>query len=157
MRAVWLVAAMLLLAACEADSAGSTVSPPPIQPASSAPATLTRVTSPPPMSTPPAPPTLSGTRSLYEFHAGATVLLHVGESVRVALGADYVVPLVEGDAVTRAAAEGGYPTGRDVEATFTAVVLGRAELVSQTDYGCRHVEPKCLRPQWIWQVHVVVA
>jgi hypothetical protein len=109
------------------------------------------------MPTPSPPPTLTGPRSLYGLHAGATVVLHADESVRVALGADYVVPQVEGNAVTLTTATGGFPTGLDVEATFTAVRPGRADLEGGTDYTCRHVQPQCMRPQMTWQIHIVVS
>lgn len=159
MKVFWGMAAvgLLSLTVCSGVPRAQTASPQPIQPATSAPATLTRVTSPAPMATPSPPPTLVGSRSLYEFHAGATVVLHTGESVRVALGADYVVPRAHGTALSLTSATGGFPTGLDVEATFTAVRPGRAELEGGTDYACRHVQPQCARPQMTWQIHIVVS
>jgi hypothetical protein len=76
--------------------------------------------------------------------------------VLVVLPADYVVPHAEGDAVTRTAPAGGYPSGREVEATFTASRPGRVELVSMTDYPCLHSTPRCALPQQIWRVQLAI-
>lgn len=80
----------------------------------------------------------------------------MGESVRVILPAEFVVPRAEGDAVTRTVAAGGYPSGTEATATFIASRLGRAELVTMTDYACLHSTPRCALPQQIWRVQLVI-
>jgi hypothetical protein len=87
---------------------------------------------------------------------GATVRLHAGDSVRVVLPADFVVPHGDRETVVRTAAAGGFPSGRQAEATFSAVRPGRAELTSMTDYPCLHSMPRCALPQQIWRVRVVI-
>ena len=72
------------------------------------------------------------------------------------LPAEFVVPHAQGDAVTRTAAMGGYPSGREAEATFTAKRPGRVELESMTDYPCLHSMPTCALPQQIWSVQLAI-
>jgi hypothetical protein len=107
--------------------------------------------------TPTPTPTVTGARTLTEADAGTTIVLKVGESVEVSLGAEYTPPSSDGPAVMRTSTSGGYPTGRPVRATFRAVQRGNADISSSTDYACLHVTPSCALPQQLWSVHVTVA
>jgi hypothetical protein len=124
----------------------ASVAPKPVTP------TVGTATTPPPL-----PPTYSGARTLTASDSGATVRLSVGESVRVSLPAEYDPPAATGEALTRTATAGGYPTRRPVDATFTAVRLGRVDVTSATDYPCLYATPRCLIAQRLWRVHVIVA
>jgi hypothetical protein len=139
-----------------ADRTSSSARPPASGTASATPksvtATLGTSTTPPPP-----PPTYIGARRLTASDTGATIQLSVGESVSVSLPADYDPPAAAGDALTRKATAGGYPTGEPVDATFTAVHAGRVDITSATDYPCLHTTPKCQIAQSLWRVHVIVA
>ena len=56
----------------------------------------------------------------------------------------------------RTSASGGYPTGQQVHATFTAGSGGTADLSSYTDYACLHTTPRCAIAQQEWIVHIIV-
>jgi hypothetical protein len=114
--------------------------------------TLGTSTTPPPL-----PPTYSGAHTLTASDSDATVQLPVGQSVTVSLPAEYDPPAATGDALTRTATAGGYPTRRPVDATFTAVRAGRADITTATDYPCLHATPRCQIAQSLWRVHVIVA
>ncbi|NUR99110.1 MAG: hypothetical protein HOV67_28110 [Kribbellaceae bacterium] len=102
------------------------------------------------------PPTLTGPHTLKKDDTGATLKLSVGESATVSLPAEYDPPRATGSALTKGAATGGFPTGRPVEASFTAARPGRAELMSATDYACLHATPRCGTAQQLWRIHVLV-
>jgi hypothetical protein len=150
--------ASLPLTACGAGSPAADGTSPPTRPAGTASATPKHVTTPAASTTAPSPPpTLTGPHTLTKDHTGATLTLSVGESVKVSLEAEYDVPRATGNALTRTAASGGFPTGQPVDATFTALRPGRAELMTATDYPCLHTTPKCGVAQQLWRIHVVVA
>jgi hypothetical protein len=89
--------------------------------------------------------------------SGSTVVLRVGEYLRVELDAAYRQPTSSRRGVMkRTSATGGYPTGRRMVAVFRAVAVGRADVTSSTDYACLHTTPSCALPQQLWIVHVVV-
>lgn len=155
-KQAWCLVAVLPLTACGTGSAAGSSSPGPTQPAGSASATVIRTATPGPIPTTAPPPTATGPRTLSEHDTGTSVVLRTGESVRVMLPAEFVVPHAQGDAVTRTAAVGGYPSGREAEATFTASRPGRAELLSMTDYPCLHSTPRCALPQQIWSVQLAI-
>jgi hypothetical protein len=64
---------------------------------------------------------------------------------------------MDGAALRRASASGGYPRRGPALATFTAVTPGRVKLHSITDAACLHSRPACMLAQRTWQVTVVVA
>lgn len=91
---------------------------------------------------------------------GAVVYLHIGQRLHVVLdghGEQWVVPSSAGAALRRAAASGGYPTGKPADAVFLAVRAGIASITSMTDYACLHAQPPCSIPQRAWAVRVVVS
>ncbi|MEU1754171.1 cellulose binding domain-containing protein [Micromonospora matsumotoense] len=85
-----------------------------------------------------------------------TITLFVGQTLGVALAADYLPPTVGGSALTPLSTSGGYPSGQPLVATLRAVSPGTAELTSQTDHACRHATPPCALPTVLWAVHVAV-
>jgi hypothetical protein len=159
-RAV-VVAVLCLAAACGRGSLAGP-GPTPSSPVASAPA-ATLTATPEGTTTPAVEPTLSpgptltGGRTLTETDAGKTVVLAVGQSVDVSLGAEYRPPASSSDAVTRTASTGGYPSGRPVRATFRADKAGKADVSSYTDYACLHSVPSCALPQQLWVVHITVS
>jgi hypothetical protein len=156
--ALCLTASLPLAACAAARSPAADGTSPPTPPGGTASATPKHVTTPAASTTPPTPPsTLTGPHTLTKDHTGATLTLSVGEAVKVSLEAEYQVPRATGNALTRTAAFGGFPTGRPVEATFTAIRPGNAELITATDYPCLHATPKCGVAQQLWRIHVVVA
>jgi len=90
---------------------------------------------------------------------GKTVLLAVGQQVTVVLATPprmWDQPAARGGAVTRVSASGGYPTATPARAVFRAVAPGTAQLTSAADMRCEHQIPRCLPPDEIWTVWVVV-
>ncbi|MEV6798281.1 cellulose binding domain-containing protein [Micromonospora rifamycinica] len=85
-----------------------------------------------------------------------TVTLLVGQTLGVALAADYLPPTVTGGALSPLSASGGYPTGQPLVATFRAVTPGTADLTTRTDHACRYATPPCALPTVLWTVHVSV-
>jgi hypothetical protein len=104
----------------------------------------------------PRPTKPSGAVPVTEDSAGQTIRLRVGQALDVELPANHVPPASSGTVLRRASADGGYPTGAPVRARFEAVRAGAADLTSGTDYACLHAEPRCMLPQQLWTVHVVV-
>lgn len=106
------------------------------------------------------PLTVTGPDALTAADNGATVRLHPGQRVTVALAArglfSWHVPAAAGAAVTRISASGGYPGTRAVGAAFLAVRFGRATLTATDDTACLHARPACLPRQQAWQVTVIV-
>ena len=102
-------------------------------------------------------PTYSGSRTLVESDSGATIDLKVGEIVKVSLPSEYNTPRAQSDVMTRVSSSGGYPSGKQLEATFRAERAGRTDISSTTDYACLHAQPMCMVPQREWIVHVVVS
>jgi hypothetical protein len=91
---------------------------------------------------------------------GATVPLHPGQRVSVALAArglfSWHIPAATGAAVMKISASGGYPGTRPARAAFLAARLGRASLSAIDDTACLHAHPACLPSQQVWQVTVIV-
>lgn len=85
-----------------------------------------------------------------------TVTLFVGQTLGVALGPDFVTPVVSGPALARAATSGGYPTGQPLAASYRAVAAGSVDITSRTDYACLHASPPCALPTTLWTLHVNV-
>lgn len=155
-------AATLLLAACGGGSSTAGLTPPSPAPSASA-ATVSAIPKKPARPTPSAPatrpspaPAYTGARQLTKSGSGATVQLSIGETVRVSLPAEYDPPTATGNALARSAASGGYPTRRPVNAAFTAVRGGRADITTATDYPCLHATPSCGIAQSLWVAHVIV-
>jgi len=161
-RAV-LIATLVCVAACgspttpssQSSGTGSSLE---VTPAATVTVSPAQTMTPPGSTQTPTPtPTLTGARTLTEADAGTTIVLKVGESVEVSLGAEYTPPSSDGHAVERTSSSGGYPTGRPLRATFRAVQRGNADISSSTDYACLHATPSCALPQQLWSVHVTVA
>ena len=88
-------------------------------------------------------------------------MLPLGHEVTVALGPPAMImswdqPVAQGTAVALVSASGGYPASLPARAVFRAVRAGTARLTSVTDAKCLHLEPRCLPPQRIWEVTVIV-
>jgi hypothetical protein len=89
--------------------------------------------------------------------AGSTIELKVDESLRVELDSDYAPPTARPAGIlSRTSVDGGYPTGRPMVAVFRATAPGTADIGSTTDYACLHATPRCMLPQQLWSVRVVV-
>lgn len=149
-------ATLLALACCSTPTAGQPAEQSSAAGGALATASGGTLVTPSLVTTPSPTPTYVGSRTLTESDFQATVVLSVGQSVEVRLPADYDPPTSSRSAVARALSRGGYPTGQPVQATFRAEHAGRADLTSETDYGCLHTTPRCELPQRIWIVHVVV-
>lgn len=85
-----------------------------------------------------------------------TVTLLVGQTLGVALGPDFVTPMVSGPALARLSTSGGYPTGQPLAASYRAVAAGSVDITSHTDYACLHTSPPCALPTTLWTLHVNV-
>jgi hypothetical protein len=92
--------------------------------------------------------------------SGRTVRLPAGRTLAVVLsrqGAFSWHPaLVDGAALARVSAGGGYPGQQPARATFRAVSRGRAVLRALDDTGCLRAQPSCGVAQCLWQVTVIV-
>jgi hypothetical protein len=100
---------------------------------------------------------------LTEADSGATIVLRAGDQVTVVLGPPGLAmpwdpPVAQGGAVALVTASGGYPSSAPARAVFRAVRPGTARLMSATDAKCLHLPAatRCLPPQQIWEVTVVV-
>jgi hypothetical protein len=108
-------------------------------------------------STPSPKPSKSLVRVVGTDDAGSTVEVKVDESLRVELSSDYGPPTARpAGIVERTSVDGGYPTGRPMVAVFRATAPGTADIESTTDYACLHATPRCMLPQQLWSIHVVV-
>ena len=90
---------------------------------------------------------------------GKTFLLTVGQEITVVLAASPMAwdqPTARGSALTSVSASGGYPGTTPARAVFRAVSPGTAQVTSATDMQCLHATPRCLPPQQIWSITVVV-
>jgi hypothetical protein len=112
--------------------------------------------------TSPGPP-VTGRTLLTEADSEITIVLPAGHEVTVVLGPPGAAmpwdqPVAQGGAVARVSASGGYPSSLAARAVFTAVRPGTARLTSVTDAKCLHLPAatRCLPPQRIWEVTVVV-
>ncbi|SCE71904.1 Cellulose binding domain-containing protein [Micromonospora matsumotoense] len=85
-----------------------------------------------------------------------TVTLFVGQTLGVALAADYLPVTATGGALTPVSTSGGYPTGQPLLATLRAVTPGTAELTTRTDHACLHATPPCALPTVLWTVRITV-
>jgi len=85
-----------------------------------------------------------------------TVTLLVGQTLGVALGPDFVTPMISGPALARLSTSGGYPTGQPLAASYRAVAAGSVDVTSHTDYACLHTPPHCALPTTLWTLHVNV-
>ena len=97
-----------------------------------------------------------GAGAFGEKDAESTVAVNVGDTMNVALPANYRQPTSSSGAVSRIATSGGFPSSAPATATFKATRSGRADLVTVTDAACFHTEPACKMPQRSWVLHVVV-
>lgn len=94
--------------------------------------------------------------TLTEASNGTTVTVAVGQSVAVALPANYDPITATGTALRLVSSSGGFPTGQPLAATYLAVAAGTADLRTRTDFACLHSVPRCAVPQRQWLVHVIV-
>jgi hypothetical protein len=149
--------------ACGTQAAGQPAGPPAAT-ATASPA-RTATTSPQPAGTaswrsPSPPPTLTGPGTLTNSDNGATVRLHAGQQVAVALAStglfSWHVPAAVGAAVTRVSASGGYPGQQPARAAFLAVRPGNATLTAIDDTACLHAQPACEPAQQEWRVTIIV-
>jgi hypothetical protein len=149
--------------ACGTQAAGQPAGPPAAT-ATASPA-RTATASPQPAGTaswrsPSPPPTLTGPGTLTNSDNGATVRLHAGQQVAVALAStglfSWHVPAAVGAAVTRVSASGGYPGQQPARAAFLAVRPGNATLTAIDDTACLHAQPPCEPAQQEWRVTIIV-
>jgi hypothetical protein len=81
---------------------------------------------------------------------GGTVLLRVGERIRLALGPPLEwTPAVGDPAVLRRVGDAG-------QGVYEAVRPGRTELTAVGDPPCRRARPACMAPSLLFRVHVLV-
>ena len=127
--------------------------------ASPAPATTLPV-SPTGRTGPPGPPVTSR-GILTVADSGTTIRLRSGQEVTVLLGPGGMMmwgrPAAVGSAVIRVSASGGYPSSLPARGVFRAVAPGTAHLTAATDAKCLHTTPRCMIPQRLWQVTVIVS
>lgn len=106
------------------------------------------------------PPAATAPGALTAVDNGATVRLHPGQRVTIALAArgmfSWHVPAATGAAVMKISGSGGYPGKQPARAVFRAVGPGRATLSAVDDAACLHAQPACLLSQQAWQVTVIV-
>jgi hypothetical protein len=91
---------------------------------------------------------------------GKTFRLTVGQQLTVVLAKSPMMwdqPTAHGSAVARVSSSGGYPGTTPAMAVFRAVSPGTAQVTSATDMQCLHATPRCLPPQQIWSITVVVS
>ncbi|HVV76577.1 MAG TPA: hypothetical protein VHC43_11115 [Mycobacteriales bacterium] len=89
--------------------------------------------------------------------SGQTVRMHVGDKLKITLGASFRRPTSTNRAVIhRINHSGGYPTNETARATFKAMSAGKAVISSETDAPCLHATPRCEIAQQAWFVHVIV-
>lgn len=89
--------------------------------------------------------------------SGQTVRLHVGDRLKVQLDSSFHRPRSSNRSVlARRSAAGGYPSTEDAQATFKALVRGRADVTSQSDNTCLHEAPPCEIAQQVYVLHVIV-
>lgn len=149
MRARLLVAAAVCLSGCGSTDRQALPGPP--SASAPTPAGGLRADPPPPTAEP----------DLTEGDTGRTVFLRPGARLVVRLpggaAGGFRAPTSSSPrAVVRTTSSGGFPHGT-ATATFLAAVVGRADLMSTTDFACLHAAgTRCLPPQRQWVVHVVV-
>lgn len=135
------------------EASAATVNPLPTPRPS--PTSRTTSSSPRPLPSPPHADPLVLTNA----DSGRSITVAVGTVIRVRLQPElgnYVPPTSTSSAVRREASSGGYPSNHPVDATFTAVAAGKADLSATTDAPCLHQQPSCMIPQKQWQVALVV-
>jgi hypothetical protein len=91
-----------------------------------------------------------------EADGQSTVTLIVGQTLGVSLGAEFLTPTVNGAALARVSASGGYPTGQPLAVLYRAVTPGSVDVTTRSDYACLHAKPPCSLPIRLWTVHVNV-
>ncbi|MGN6607853.1 MAG: hypothetical protein ACTHMS_12700 [Jatrophihabitans sp.] len=87
----------------------------------------------------------------------AVVRLHVGERRALAVPSGTWDAMTTGNShVVRVDQRGGYPGTEPLAVTLTALAAGRTTLTTTSDAACLHASPRCLLPQRVWSVVVVV-
>ena len=111
----------------------------------------------------PGPP-VTDRKLLTQADSGLTILLPAGREIAIVLGPSGMImpwdpPVALGGVVIRVSASGGYPSSLAARAVFKAVRPGTAQLTSWTDARCLHLPEaqRCLPPQQVWQVTVIVS
>ena len=98
--------------------------------------------------------------TVMDADSGQTVVLTVGEHLRVRLGGTGTTwdpPTSSSSTVLpRRTSTGGYPTGHPVDATFDAAVHGDADVSASSDAACFHTQPRCMMASRNWQIHIRV-
>jgi hypothetical protein len=99
-------------------------------------------------------------RYLHESDSGRTIHVVSGDKISVRLpggNGGYHRPRSSDESIAdRIWSTGGYPSDDDARATFVARHRGKADVTSYTDFACLHTTPRCLPPQKMWVVHIVV-
>ncbi len=97
------------------------------------------------------------TVTVTEANNRASIGLHVGDILRVNLAAMYWPPTLGTSGVLRLLnVTGGYPTGQQLLARYTAVALGQLDISTISDATCLHQATPCPSPQLPWTVHITV-
>lgn len=104
-------------------------------------------------SIPPGP----GDVNVGEADSRTTVNLVVGQTLGVALPANYKPFTSPDPALSLLSSRGGYPSGQPLSELFRAVGTGSLDLSTATDAPCLHTTPPCAIPVHLWTVHVNVA
>ncbi|HEX3827625.1 MAG TPA: hypothetical protein VHV82_10175 [Sporichthyaceae bacterium] len=89
--------------------------------------------------------------------AGKTIDVSRGTLIQVDLHGSYDPPSVDHPEVLQEGDHtGGYPTGSDAHAVFTAVGGGSATISSRMDVACQHTNPRCMIMFAPMRVNIVV-
>jgi hypothetical protein len=85
-----------------------------------------------------------------------TVVLTVGQTLRVTLPANYHPTTASNSGLVRISSSGGFPTGQPLDELYRAATQGSVDLSTLTDDPCLHTTPRCAIPQKLWTVHVTI-
>jgi hypothetical protein len=89
--------------------------------------------------------------------AGKTIDVSRGTLIQVDLHGSYDPPSVDHPEILQEGTHsGGYPTGSDARAMFTAVGAGNATISSRIDVTCMHTNPHCMIMPAPLHVNIVV-
>jgi hypothetical protein len=175
--AVMVGAVVLAVAACgvTGPAAGGEAKRPgsaqPLRPGTAVTMTLSRAPRPGKVTSAPAAPSRhrritvghSGQVTVTTSDDGATVVVVPRQVITVVLGGQGMLrwnrPRLAGSVpgvLRQLSASGGYPSKAPARASYRAVRVGTAKIISGTNARCLHTHPPCEIAQRLWRVTVVV-
>jgi hypothetical protein len=106
-------------------------------------------------------PQAGATIHIDQNDSGAAVALRIGQHLVLTLTGSWTPPRAAPapgtvESPLRTDASRGYPDPAPATAQFSAVAVGTAQVVANTDAGCLHTEPRCLMAQRTFTVTVHV-